>query len=497
MIRDKIRNSLKGRLFYTFIISIILTLFSFGFSLINTLKLQTIANQRFTDEQYFIEIEGVLKDIQAPLISYLSLFSTQSLSKILKNSEHISSMIPQERPIYNNELELTKREIYFLIDSYLGSVENIVEEKRGRKVEEYSRGFEELTTLYNYILDRIDSLSLLGFRHQLSEYNNFLILFKKIQIYSLILILLVVTLAFSVLMANVNSISNPLYRLSDMADKISGGNFRLDDIHIDSVDEINSVSIAFNKMKNGIRHYIDELNHQKDLEKDIMAQRLSNLKMEQVLKRMELYTMQAQMNPHFLFNTINTGVQLAIIEEAERTADYMENLADLFRYNIREKRFFVPLRKEYEGMLSYINILKIRFPHTLDIKMNIDEKILDDFECPAMILQPLVENTIIHAFKDSDNVGSVLISIRVVDHILEISVKDNGIGMSSDVIDKLLIPHTHEYKTNSKVMGLENVIQRCFFFYPGEEIVEIISNPGNGTNIIIKIDPEVEPCIEL
>ncbi len=498
MTRNKIRNSLKGRLFYTFIISILLTLFSLGFSLVNTLNLQNIADQRFTDEQYFIKIDYILTDIQGPLVSYLSLFSTSSLSTLMVNTEYLRSMIPKNRPIYDNELELIKREIYFLIDEYLIRVDNIIEQKRGRKVEEYSMGFEDLTVFYNYIRGRIDDLSLNGFRNQLGEYNHFMILFKKIQIYSLILILIVITIAFSILMKSVNSISGPLSILSQMAGKISDGNFRFDDIHIDSVHEINRVTIAFNKMKNGIRHYIDEINHQKDLEKDIMAERLSNLKMEQVLKRMELYTMQAQMNPHFLFNTINTGVQLAIIEEAERTADYMENLASLFRYNIREKRFFVPLRNEYEGMISYINILKIRFPHTLNIIMEVDEYILDDFQCPAMILQPLVENTIIHAFKNVEEIGTVIISIKSDNGTLEISVKDDGVGISSKIIDKLLVPHTHEYKINSKVMGLENVIQRCFFFYPEEEdIIRILSKPGKGTNIIIRIDPEVEPCIEL
>lgn len=498
MFRNKIRNSLKGRLFYTFIISIILTLFSFGFSLVNTLNLQDIANRRFTDEQYFIEINNILTDIQQPLVSYLSLFSTSSLSTLMVNTGYLRSIIPERRPIYDNELELIKREIYFLIDEYLFRVDNIIEQKRGRKVEEYSMGFEDLTVLYKYIRRRIDDLSLNGFRKQLAEYNHFMILFKKIQIYSLFLILIVVTIAFSALMKNVNSISGPLSILSQMAGKISDGNFSIDDIHIDSVNEINRVTIAFNKMKNGIRHYIDELNHQKDLEKDIMAQRLTNLKMEQVLKRMELYTMQAQMNPHFLFNTINTGVQLAIIEEAERTADYMKNLADLFRYNIREKRFFVPLRNEYEGMISYVNILKIRFPHTLNIIMDVDKNILDDFQCPAMILQPMVENTIIHAFRNTSDIGTVKISIRSDNGILEISVEDDGIGIPCNKIERLLVPHTHEYKNNSKVMGLENVIQRCFFFYPEEDdIINIKSEPGKGTKIIIRIDSEVEPCIEL
>ena len=137
--------------------------------------------------------------------------------------------------------------------------------------------------------------------------------------------------------------------------------------------------------------------------------------------------MQAQMNPHFLFNTINTGVQLAIVEEAENTANFMENLAALFRYNIRERKFFVPLRHEYEGLKSYFNILKIRFPHSLNLELDIPEDLLDRFTCPAMILQPIVENSVLHAFKTKEGIGNIIVSIEYNDPVLVISVKDDGI----------------------------------------------------------------------
>lgn len=498
MSQIKIPNSLRGRLFYTFILSIIITTFSFGLSLMNSMKLQNIADKRFSDEQFFISIESVLADLQAPLEAYLSVFSTSSLAELMSGAEVLHNLIPNERPIYASELELLKREIYFLIDKYLISIEEVILEKRGRKVEEYSKGYEELLILYTYIVDRIDTLSLKGFRSQLEEYNHFLVLFRKLQLYSLILILLVVTTAFSFLMSNINSISGPLSQLSIMAGRISNGDFDFENLSFKSVNEINRVSAAFNKMKNSIRHYIDELNRQKSLEKEIMTQRVHNLKMEQVLKRMELYTMQAQMNPHFLFNTINTGVQLAIVEEAEKTASFMENLAALFRYNIREKRFFVPLRKEYEGMISYINILKIRFPSSLNIILDVDNDILDSYNCPAMVLQPIVENAVLHAFTEKEGIGTIIISIFYKNGILTISVEDNGKGIPGDIINELLIPHTHEYKLSSKVMGLENVIQRCYFFYPNDrDIIKINSILGKSTNITINIDTEVEPCIEL
>jgi two-component system, sensor histidine kinase YesM len=170
----------------------------------------------------------------------------------------------------------------------------------------------------------------------------------------------------------------------------------------------------------------------------------------------------------------------------------------LFRYNIREKKFFVPLRHEYEGLKSYFNILKIRFPHSLNLELIIPEDLLDRFNCPAMILQPIVENSIIHAFKTKEGLGSIIVKIEFIDPILKISIKDDGIGIPGDTVKALLTSHIHEYQISSKVMGLENVIQRCYFFYPEEDnVIEINSESQNGTEIIININTEVDPCIEL
>jgi two-component system sensor histidine kinase YesM len=498
LIKFKIRNSLRAKLFYYFIFSMSFTLFTFSFIIANSLTLQDIADQRFEDEQFLNSLQYQLNEIQEPLESYLSLYSSSTLARLLYATESLLDVLPEDRSITNDEAGLMKREIYYLIDSYLSQVNQIIDMKRGRNFREYTEGFEELSILFNYITSRINSVSLQGFRSQLWEYRNFLEVFRKVQMYGLILIVLVIALSFSILMKRVSTITYPIQQLSTLAEKISSGIFELPDVNVNSVEEINHVAEAFNNMKNSIGHYIDELNKQKEIEQAMMAERVRNLKMEQLLKRMELYTMQAQMNPHFLFNTINTGVQLAIVEEAEKTADFMENLAALFRYNIREKKFFVPLRHEYDGLKSYFNILKIRFPNSLNLEMDIREDLLDKFSCPAMILQPIVENSILHAFKTKDGMGNIKVAIHFDTPILRISVKDDGIGIPEQTVKALLTPHTHDYQLSSKVMGLENVIQRCYFFYPDEkDVLEIKSEIGKGTDITININTEVEPCIEL
>lgn len=492
------KNSLKTRLLIYFSISMIIIVFSMGFVLINSLKLQEIADRRFEDEQFLQELQTQLIDIQVPLKSYLTSYSSSSLAKLLFIIETLNESIPFRRPIIANDSVLIKREIYFLMDSYLVQLNQIIEQKRGRKVQQYINSYEKLNNLYEYISNRIDDVSLFGFRVQLEEYRAFLELFRRIQIYGLLQILLATAFAFSILMQTINNIASPMYQLSLLAGKLSGGSFDIPDVHFNSVNEVNQVAEAFNDMKHNIHHYIEEIKKQKEMEQQIMTEKVRNLKMEQLLKRMELYTMQAQMNPHFLFNTINTGVQLAIVEEADRTAEYMENLAALFRYNIREKQFFVSLRHELEGLESYYNILKIRFPKTLNLVLDVQKDLLDNFNCPAMVLQPLVENSVLHAFKKKEGIGTITVSVSYEEPVLIISVRDDGVGIPEETIRALLTPHTHDYKLSSRVMGLENVIQRCYFFYPDQkDVIDIKSDPDQGTEILIKIHTEVQPCIRL
>ena len=487
------KKSLRSRLFVYFLISMVIIIFSMGFAFLNSLNLQRIADRRFEDEQFLQELQFNLDDIQEPLNTYLTSYSSSSLARLLFIIETLNEAVPNNRPVTSSNSDLIKREIYFLIDAYLLKLNEVIEQKRGRKVQQYISSYSELNVLYGYISTRINAASLLGFRIQLAEYRRFLELFRKMQLYGILQILLATAFAFSILMRTVNNIANPMYQLSLMADKLSKGKFDLPDIHFKSVTEVNQVAEAFNDMKLNIRHYVDELHKQKEIEQQVLTEKYRNLEMEQLLKRMELYTMQAQMNPHFLFNTINTGVQLAIMEDADRTAEYMENLAALFRYNIREKQFFVPLRHELEGLKSYYNILKIRFPNTLKLVLDVQDDIVDNFTCPSMVIQPLVENSVLHAFKKKEGLGTITVSVSYVDPVLLISVGDDGTGIAEDTVRELLTPHIHEYKLNSRMMGLENVIQRCYFFYPDQkDVIDIKTSPDVGTEIQIRIHTEVK-----
>ena len=295
-----------------------------------------------------------------------------------------------------------------------------------------------------------------------------------------------------------SALDTSLVKLSAMTDELSAGNFDIPDLETgrETIGELDQVVVAFNHMKTEIRNYIEEIKRQENLKQEFMQEKMRYMKMEQLVRHMEIYALQAQMNPHFLFNTINTGMQLAIVERARRTEKYMDYMARLFRHIIKNKEIIVPLGYEVSGLDYYFYLLRIRFPKNLDLDMDCADDLLD-INIPVSILQPLVENCIIHAFKNADEEfpRSINVKAELENKYLIITVADNGQGMSREIKEELLHPRSIDESSLSRVMGLKNVIQRLYFFYPDNPKVVNIETGPKGTTVIIRIDTGKEPCL--
>ncbi len=492
------RNSLKSQTIRYFLLSLLITLFSLSVSIYFSARLQTMVDSQFEEETELQELQSAMANLQPLLLEYLSSRSSTSLSQLLSISQNLRSTLPQATGGTRSESRKAVREISFLVEAYLDDLNEIIELKRSRNIDGYTRKYEKMQDLYDLINARIDQASLGGFRSSIKDYQSFISLFRSMYLNNFLLLMLGVFFAFSLLMLSVDRLTSPLQQLSALAGKLSNGDFTPDDVHLKSVYEVNMVAEAFNHMKRSIHHYLKEQQKQQEIEQKMLNAQIHNMKMEQMLKRMELYTMQAQMNPHFLFNTLNTGVQLAILEEADRTADFMDHLANLFRHNLKDQQFFIPLKHEIDGVSSYLEILRIRFPKTREFTLDVEESLLGECKVPSMVIQPLVENSVVHAFKNSPDTGKVDVRVYSEGKFIIMSVRDNGSGIPKSTVKQLLQSHTGEYSITSKVMGLENVIQRCYFFYPGDSsVIQINTAEGEGTEIRIRLNREEEPCIRL
>ncbi|MEN6413136.1 MAG: LytS/YhcK type 5TM receptor domain-containing protein [Veillonellales bacterium] len=208
--------------------------------------------------------------------------------------------------------------------------------------------------------------------------------------------------------------------------------------------------------------------------------------MAELTTKAELKALQAQVNPHFLFNALNTIVSLCRTnsEEARRL---LVELSDFFRRSLKTARDFVTLQEELDHVDSYLILEKARFGQRLIIEKQIDENVLDT-QIPCFTLQPLVENAVKHGLQAKEHGGTVRISAQRSDIHVEITICDDGVGIPPEIIQKVLV---HGFGKGTGV-GLSNVNERLKTIYGPQYALAIDSVVGKGTVIKLSIPMKSE-----
>ena len=194
-----------------------------------------------------------------------------------------------------------------------------------------------------------------------------------------------------------------------------------------------------------------------------------------------------------------------MMEGADRTYDYVQKVAQFYRYNIKKSEETVTLAEEVEMADSYIYILNVRFAGDIHYEKNVDESLLQT-EMPGMILQPIVENCVNHGIREMAGKGRICLSVyhdgTADSQCVCISVRDNGIGMSRETIDKIMNgTYREEGMAGSNGIGMDNVISRMKLYSGDENVMEIISEGRDqGTEVLIRIRPgsaaDSKECVE-
>jgi len=194
-----------------------------------------------------------------------------------------------------------------------------------------------------------------------------------------------------------------------------------------------------------------------------------------LLKEAELQALQAQINPHFLFNALNTIISFSR-SNPEMSRDLLRRLGDFFRKSILRDKKLISLAEELERVDAYLSIEQARFGQRLQVLKDIDEHTLS-FPLPPLILQPLVENCVKHGILPKPEGGAVFIKSHLVDGFVQISVEDNGVGMAEETLRSCL----NKERRNGSGIGLVNVNERLVNMYGSETRLTIRSTPGKGT----------------
>ena len=210
---------------------------------------------------------------------------------------------------------------------------------------------------------------------------------------------------------------------------------------------------------------------------------MDNLTIRDLLQRAELDMLQMQMNPHFLFNTLNSIGALAQMENAPRVGEIIERLSGILRHSLTALTQFVPLDSEVAIAADYIAIQQIRFDGKPGYVERIDTN-ARAAQVPCMVIQPLIENAVLHAFPKLKEGDMIQLDVRTHESGLEVAVEDNGIGLEPSHIERLL--NGRETADARRGIGLTNVIRRMRILY-GDGHVVITSRPGHGTRVVLSL----------
>jgi two-component system, LytTR family, sensor kinase len=201
------------------------------------------------------------------------------------------------------------------------------------------------------------------------------------------------------------------------------------------------------------------------------------------LKDAQLRALKAQINPHFLFNSLTLLGYTALEENASRTEEIAYSLSDLLRYSLRNISTSAELGEEVEMIEHYLAIQKIGFGDRLDYNVEIDPA-LKHFSMPCMILQPLVENAVLHGAEPLSRTVTVIVRAVVNGPNVIFEIADDGVGMPAELVQAI---NAGCFSGNGRSLGLQNVIQRLISEYEDAFAIYVESEPDKGTRILVSI----------
>lgn len=438
------------------------------------------------------ELADALDRVQGSMEEYLNTKSSDAMEDYFRSEQdYREKMESLNRKITDNEMLMAEKNIYGLSGAYLDLTEEVIQAKRGRNVEKYGKFYEESHAIYEEIHTFIYSLNNERFKSNSKTYQILRNALRYMELISIAVLVLVFLGNISLIIVSTRAVTKPLHRLARAADEVAGGNFEIGQIPVESMDEVGIVTGAFNQMVASIRDYIEKLRLTMERENRLKER---DLMMQSHLKDAQLKYLQAQINPHFLFNTLNAGAQLAMMEDAEKTGEFLENTAEFFRYNVRKNDQDATLGEEIHLVDNYVYILNVRFSGEILFSREVDESLLE-VRVPSMILQPLVENSFNYGIRDVDWEGRIELSVYRQKENICISIWDNGAGMEQERIEQVLSGNVQESDphSNSNGVGMKNVMERLRLYFHDQAKLEIISEGKNmGTEVLITIPGEEE-----
>ncbi|MGG7621382.1 sensor histidine kinase [Bacillus coreaensis] len=427
------------------------------------------------------EVTNASQQLITDLNNYMLKPTSENL-ELLEHSEE--GLIEAKRDVdtlRNQENNFTLSNYINLIDSLQETTDRFLLYYAEKDTEASTKEFTEAMNISNYISEM--TLTMLDtelkthdkFYRSIIERSGEVI---KLGIWLLLLItfvLILITYWFSL------GITRPVLKLTQAANELSNGKFDVE-IKVETNDEIAFLARTFDRMRNNINNLILEIKNKAQLERELQENKI-------LLQESQFRSLQSQINPHFLFNTLNTLSKKAYLEGSEETSDLLVSVAGLLRYNLKQIDRSVTLYEEVAVLKQYMDIQKARFTERLKLFLEVDEDCLF-VRIPALTLQPIIENAVIHAIEPREEGGIIWFRVKDGEDMITIEIEDDGKGMDQEKIQQILEENTIEMEGHSTGIGFSNVVKRLRLFYGYDHVIDILSDKGNGTKVVLYIKKE-------
>ncbi|MCQ2590200.1 MAG: histidine kinase [Treponema sp.] len=465
---------------------------------INTSSIETLGDSYNSNSQ-LDSLTQYITATEKAMENYVNYHTFESIDNYYASRQKILTAI-ENMNINPSKNEVLQKEyiVYQICNSFVNYSGTAVAARRGNNQKEIEAYYIKTVECYNMLLSQLLELNKLQLTQNADEYQqnkDTLVFATKLSFFLLVMLSILI---FLFLYLSITRITKPLMDISNVATRVSKRDFNIPLFNKTSKDEIGNICQAFDRMIISIREYIDTIWDKARTEAELKEK---EIEMKALYTDAQLKALQNQINPHFLFNTLNTGAQLAMMESADKTCYFIEQVADFFRYNIQQQKQTATIDEELGLVDNFVYIMKVRFGNRLEFTKNIPERKFEEL-IPVMTLQPLVENCIKHGLENQK--GKVELNITLDDKYITISISDNGSGIPDEIKNKVfeavknnevmlpkeILPTQSQDSQKNNGTGLINVFLRLKLYFHKNNIFDITKGEdGNGTTFIIRI-----PC---
>lgn len=394
------------------------------------------------------------------------------LKDMLKEANRIVSGLEKLTDSKDNLARLNSVKKYLVnLETYIGRIEQNLQEgnKYEDNIEIWENDVQIVTTLVRESIFQYIHYEVRGIQATRNEYQSFFMTMIRTSIIAFTCILLLIACLSYVIPL---SITRPITKLSEVTNQVAKGDL--------SVRADVKTGAEASMLGNSLNTMIDKIN-------ELLVQ----VKTEQIrLRKAEFELLQSQINPHFLYNTLDAIVWLAEAGDQKKVVSMVGSLSEFFRTSLNQGKDIVSIKEELQHVRSYLEIQQVRYQDLLQYEIDVPE-CLNHYLIPKITIQPLVENALYHGIKNKRGLGKIEINGRLREDYFILQIKDNGIGIKEERLREVQNQILHKETKENDIYGLYNVNERIRLNFGEAYGIVIESVYGEQTVVSVTL-----PCIK-